>query len=103
MVSAREMMIIKLLADGGIFAVMSNNRKSIPAMHLLMMMLLLLCLHVNMLFMGHLGPITVSRRGSLGRVLVDVHIMCVVLVMRHVMLIKLLEERTSGGKMRRGR
>jgi len=102
MVGTSEMMIIKLLAARDIFAVMSNNGKSIPAMHMRLLMVLL-CLHVNMLFMGHLGPITVARRGSLSRVLVHVHIMWVVLVMRDIMLIKLLEERTSGGKMRRGR
>jgi hypothetical protein len=92
MLAANKRRIEKLLAPRDIFAIMSYDRESIAAVDLLMV---LLCLHVNVLLMRHLRPVTVTRRGPLSRVLVHVHFMRSRLIMMDVMLIKLLEERST--------
>src|ERR1700685_2244731 len=102
MVTANEGGIEKLLAAMNIVTVVSDNRKGIASMHV--HLLLLLRMHMHILLMGHVRPVTGARRGPLSRVrLVHVHLMCVVLVMRDVMLIKLLEERSAGGILGRRR
>jgi len=100
MVTAGEGLTVKLVTAKSIFAIVSDKWESISAMHMHLLMMLL-CLYPNMLLLRQLGPVTVARRGPLSRMLIHVHIMCAVLVMRDVMLIKLLEERASGGKMGR--
>jgi hypothetical protein len=89
MVAANKRVIKKLLV---IFAVVSDNGEGIATVHLLMV--LLLGMHVNMLLMGNLRPVTVARRGPFSRVMIHVHVMYGGF-MRDVMLIKLLEERSS--------
>jgi len=55
-------------------------------------------MHVEMLFMRYLGPVTVTGRRTLSRmVVIQIHIVWgLVVIVGHVRLVKLLEERSAG-------
>jgi hypothetical protein len=83
---------------------MSDNRESIASGHvrrlrMVLLLLLLLCMHVEMLFMRYLRPVTVTGRRAFSRMVIQIHIVCdggLVVIVGHVRLIKLLEERPAG-------
>lgn len=71
-----------------IVTVMTNDRKSIPPMHLEGLMIMLL--HMNLLFVRHLRPVRVTRKRRFYRMAFEINLVSGGVLV----LVQFLEERT---------